>query len=131
MTNQLQFEITNFFTGTERQQQVGILGTFKLHVRDSGGTLMLRLSDLMLCKSREGKHYIESPSREYTNQAGEKKKARFISFWPEPENRHLQEPLIEMALAEYNSGGSKPRANTGRPSQPQAQNTSSSSNEPW
>lgn len=130
------FNIKNFFVGTEKQVAVGILGTFSIDVL-VGDDVLLTANDIMLRKRRDGKKYIESPSREYTPKGSdEKKRANYIRFWPDKKNWDKQEIIISLAEAAMEeakaSGGSRQKSSSNSnqsSSQPAA--SSSSNDMPW
>ena len=95
------YEITRAWTGTEKQRNVGIYGTFGLDVVIDGKTV-IALNDYKLRKSREGKWDVESPYRTYKTKdrdTGEEKdgKQYFYKMFPKKEDWGLQETVVTLA----------------------------------
>lgn len=125
------FEIKNPFPGTDKQKNVGIMGTFTLDISVDDGVLV-SLSDLMLKKTKDGsRYYIESPSREYTNKQGESKRANYVRVWPEKQNWDKQNAIVEMAKAELESASRSAPSRPSNQSSPASSPSSSGADMPW
>lgn len=128
----MSFVLGKVFIGTEKQRAVGIYGTFNMDITTSDG-VVISVSDMKLCKSKEGQWYIQSPYREYEkkDQQGNTTKGKqyYVKFWPEEKNSDKKNALIEQVKREIEAiakgGQPKQQAPAPRPA-PVAKNS-----DPW
>lgn len=95
----INFVITRAWPGTEAQKKVGIEATFSMNVVNDDGVLMTA-TDMMLRKTKEGKYYIESAFRSYTDKEGTNKKVHYVKFFPEKQNWSMQDSIVSLVLDE-------------------------------
>lgn len=124
MSNNIQFEIDRFRAGTEKQQAVGILGTFSVKIKNDDGVIAA-LHNYQLKKTKNGdRKYIESGFDKYTNRDGEEKRAHHSQIWPEKNNWDKQEILVREATRLYEEAGGQPAPAAASSNSSVTQNTS-------
>lgn len=128
-SNTFNFEITKVMSPTEGQKKVGIHGTFNVDLKTASGLVVVSMYDMKLCINKEGKHYIQAPSKKVGEGEGAKW-FKYYSIFPNKEDWSKQEPLLKSVL-EHLKTAPPPGANKKAPQSSTSTTSTPASDEAW
>lgn len=110
--SEISFTVNRAFPGTEAQKKVGIHATFSIDINGPDG-IIASVYDMKLMTTKEGKYYVDSASRQYTDKEGNNKRLNYIKFFPEKQNWPMQESIVNLVLDVLNKNGTPAPAKKG------------------
>jgi hypothetical protein len=93
----ISFTVTRAWPGSDAQKKVGIHATFNITINGPDG-IIASVNDMKLMTNKEGKYYVDSASRQYTDKEGNNKRINYIKFFPEKQNWHMQDSIVNLVI---------------------------------